>query len=819
MQATTQQALKWRWFSPNGIHAVVVATSPAFIRAASTPPAASVGHLVAPVAWSGNVANPVVVSGKSTYCPAVRPCTTCCFRSNVPANCTSGCKHGDARLRTRKSSTSSLALAGSSPTAIIKNPVAVMQARRTAAGSNGKTYPSEYPASIPDAQVVLDHGGKQGAPPRRTLSKVMARCFTSPPLRPARCGTGIGSGTRDLSMPSMQHQQYQHQEASALARAELHQSALSAAADRRLTVTAASATGSYSSATSAYYGRAPVSLPTRHIVAAVDPDLNGALALIYWDADPSPAALLRPPLPSPRFTTPASHAAPGVAANCGVGGAASSEPGTSMALPAWQVGDSGWLMVMPTHAGSTQGRAVSSGSEAAVEVDDEEEEERGRKGDNDEKLFGVSGGANVAAAVQSHELRVPAPPAPPADPSLWTVRVWDMPVSAAERQKPTATGGISRRRLLHVAGARAVLANALACALPPPEEHRRVALYGYVEVPPILPGDGNISAYTSLWSTGAWLGLLTGMGFTVGSTPVRRWKQDMGLYGARSKDAGLTLARVLFPGQARILKHKKNHGRADALLIAAWALGASLPPRLAGTLRRNHMTVDELLAEQPAVRLAWGPPRPPTPTDAYGNLLSPERDMMDEIEAAEARVDRLEEARAAKKAGRPKGRAAAAALAAAGASCADADADVATVPAITTMTTSGTGATAVRRSRRKKSVIVAAGPGEVGGGAGGEVEVGVGMGGDEQTDLYLSEGEGAGSCAPRRNRKTKEAGRAPEAEVLETVDAAAAAFAAQADSSAQASAPVRERSRGRGRPPKKVTMEKPAGASRDDARC
>lgn len=40
----------------------------------------------------------------------------------------------------------------------------------------------------------------------------------------------------------------------------------------------------------------------------------------------------------------------------------------------------------------------------------------------------------------------------------------------------------------------------------------------------------------------------------VGSTPVRRWKQDLGLYGARNKDAGLSLARLLFPSQARILK-------------------------------------------------------------------------------------------------------------------------------------------------------------------------------------------------------------------------------------------------------------------------
>ncbi|KXZ45452.1 hypothetical protein GPECTOR_54g193 [Gonium pectorale] len=263
------------------------------------------------------------------------------------------------------------------------------------------------------------------------------------------------------------------------------------------------------------------------------------------------------------------------------------------------------------------------------------------------ELGGDSDAGEDAEAQAEGGLLLPAPPLPPADRSRWTVRVWDMPVSAAERQKPTAAGGVARRRLLHVAGARAVLASALRFALPPRGSNHRVALYGYVEVPPILPGDGNISAYTSLFSTGVWLGLLSGMGFMVGSTPVRRWKTDLGLFGARGKDAALDLARALFPDHVKILTLKKHHGRADALLIAAWALGACLPPRLSATMRRSHITIDQVLAKYPGVGLAWGEPRPPAPTDAYGNLLMPELDLAEETEAAQTKADRAEAARAA----------------------------------------------------------------------------------------------------------------------------------------------------------------------------
>lgn len=260
---------------------------------------------------------------------------------------------------------------------------------------------------------------------------------------------------------------------------------------------------------------------------------------------------------------------------------------------------------------------------------------------------------------------MPAPPSP-GDLSRCTVRVWDMPVSAAERKTRTASGRVSRRRLVHIAGAREVLAAALAEALPlPPEPSAAtaaagappplpppVAMFAYVEVPPILPGDGSLAAYACLYSTGAWLGLLTAMGFAAGSTPVRQWKTDLGLFGAGGKDASLALAKTLFPDQEPILRRKADHGRADALLIAAWALGATLPRALAATLRRSRDVYPDLaafLAAHPGVGLAWGAPRPPLPYDAYGGMLAPEADADEHVEAAHAKHERKEAAREARR--------------------------------------------------------------------------------------------------------------------------------------------------------------------------
>lgn len=128
--------------------------------------------------------------------------------------------------------------------------------------------------------------------------------------------------------------------------------------------------------------------PTRYIVVAVDPDLNGAIAVIFWD-DTNAA-------PSPPCSDPPS----------------SSSSSASIAPP---------LSYWP--GGPGLGHPPS-------------------------------GPASLASLWAGGEM--PAPPSP-GDLSRCTVRVWDMPVSAAERKTRTASGRVSRRRCGRGPGARGLV--------------------------------------------------------------------------------------------------------------------------------------------------------------------------------------------------------------------------------------------------------------------------------------------------------------------------------------------------------------------------
>ena len=57
-------------------------------------------------------------------------------------------------------------------------------------------------------------------------------------------------------------------------------------------------------------------------------------------------------------------------------------------------------------------------------------------------------------------------------------------------------------------------------------------------------------------------------------SPPAVWKKDLGIYGRRfTKEDSRSLALELFPELADELRRKKDHGRAESLLIAAWGLG------------------------------------------------------------------------------------------------------------------------------------------------------------------------------------------------------------------------------------------------------
>jgi hypothetical protein len=69
---------------------------------------------------------------------------------------------------------------------------------------------------------------------------------------------------------------------------------------------------------------------------------------------------------------------------------------------------------------------------------------------------------------------------------------------------------------------------------------------------------------------GAVRGALGALGIPFRVVPPNLWKPRMGLVGPK-KDAAREMAAKEFPSAATKLQRKKDHGRAESLLIAKWA--------------------------------------------------------------------------------------------------------------------------------------------------------------------------------------------------------------------------------------------------------
>lgn len=62
--------------------------------------------------------------------------------------------------------------------------------------------------------------------------------------------------------------------------------------------------------------------------------------------------------------------------------------------------------------------------------------------------------------------------------------------------------------------------------------------------------------------------------------PATTWKTQLGLAGKRKNaDAPITLATQLYPNSERWLQRKKDHDRAEAILLAHWALTCYRGPK------------------------------------------------------------------------------------------------------------------------------------------------------------------------------------------------------------------------------------------------
>jgi hypothetical protein len=177
-------------------------------------------------------------------------------------------------------------------------------------------------------------------------------------------------------------------------------------------------------------------------------------------------------------------------------------------------------------------------------------------------------------------------------------RVFDMPCASVQlAKKSKVTGKPAMRRIIDVQAAKKLILQECSStntglSASQPNQFRLLA---YVEAPPIIPSDSALSTSTMSYTNGVWHGLFAMGGFRTGSVPARIWKRDLDLC-KKDKEASRLLASRVFPSMQDLFSLKKNHGRAEALLIAAWALGlkvereSSLGSFVFGPLQTCHQT-------------------------------------------------------------------------------------------------------------------------------------------------------------------------------------------------------------------------------------
>lgn len=95
----------------------------------------------------------------------------------------------------------------------------------------------------------------------------------------------------------------------------------------------------------------------------------------------------------------------------------------------------------------------------------------------------------------------------------------------------------------------------------------------FIEAVSAMPGGGvrtmgATSAFSFGRGVGIWEGLLVGLGIPYTRVQPQRWKKVMMDGEPKDKGASILVAKRFFPGVE--LNRKKDHGRADALLIAEY---------------------------------------------------------------------------------------------------------------------------------------------------------------------------------------------------------------------------------------------------------
>jgi crossover junction endodeoxyribonuclease RuvC len=95
----------------------------------------------------------------------------------------------------------------------------------------------------------------------------------------------------------------------------------------------------------------------------------------------------------------------------------------------------------------------------------------------------------------------------------------------------------------------------------------------FIESVHAMPGQGVTSMFGFGVGYGLWLGIVAALGLPHTKVTPQAWKKAM-MQGMADKNASRIRAQELFPQSTELLARKKDHGRAEALLVAAY--GAKL---------------------------------------------------------------------------------------------------------------------------------------------------------------------------------------------------------------------------------------------------
>jgi crossover junction endodeoxyribonuclease RuvC len=85
-----------------------------------------------------------------------------------------------------------------------------------------------------------------------------------------------------------------------------------------------------------------------------------------------------------------------------------------------------------------------------------------------------------------------------------------------------------------------------------------------------MPGQGVASTFKFGQSYGSVLGLFGALKYNIIDVTPRRWKKDLSL--TSDKEQARQMAINNWPDVSDLFKRKKDHGRAEAALIALWYL-------------------------------------------------------------------------------------------------------------------------------------------------------------------------------------------------------------------------------------------------------